>query len=332
MSEPTTPPRPDSPVDPSLTQHVERPASPVDPIVTGPVERPASPIDQILTRHVEHLAALDPIFATHAGLPGHEGRLPDYSPDGWTAKAELRRKTWAELQAAPVHDDIDRVSLAAVGERFAADDRLYEAGEWLALFNPIMAPIPGLRAIFDVMATATQEDWAAIAQRLAAIPAALDGYKASLRVAAGRGLAPAQRQIGVTLRRAKIQADPASSYFVSLASGARPGGLVPPPGLAADLAQGAEAARQAYADAAGFLESELAPLARADDAFGRERYALWLPYFIGAELGLDETYAWGLEELAKTAAEQDAIAAEIAGVGATVDQAVAVLDGQPERR
>ena len=38
---------------------------------------------------------------------------------------------------------------------------------------------------------------------------------------------------------------------------------------------------------------------------------------------LEETYQWGLEELARVVAEQEAVAAQIAGPGATVEQAVA---------
>ncbi|MDR1387182.1 MAG: DUF885 domain-containing protein [Propionibacteriaceae bacterium] len=295
-------------------------------------ERPPSAIDQILSDHVDRWAALDPIFATQAGLTGHEGELPDFSPAGWAAKADLRRATGAALRVAQPVDAVDRVSLAAAEERFASEERLDQAGEWLAQLNPITSPLSGLRAIFDVMAVATTEDWAAIAQRLAAIPASLKGYLESLRVAADRGLAPALRQVEVGLERARRQADPATSFFVSLVAGAQPDSGLPSPGLAADLADGAAAAGLAYAEAARFLAQELAPRARPTDGFGRDRYALWLPYFIGAELDLDQTYAWGLEELAQTTAEQEAIAAGLAGPGATVDQAIAVLDLQPGRR
>jgi uncharacterized protein (DUF885 family) len=44
---------------------------------------------------------------------------------------------------------------------------------------------------------------------------------------------------------------------------------------------------------------------------------------------LDETYAWGVEELARIVAEQTAVAREIAGPGATVEDAVAKLEADP---
>ena len=51
---------------------------------------------------------------------------------------------------------------------------------------------------------------------------------------------------------------------------------------------------------------ELAPRGREKQAAGRERYALASQYFLGATVDLDETYAWGFEELARLEAEMRA--------------------------
>ncbi|MDR1214348.1 MAG: DUF885 domain-containing protein [Propionibacteriaceae bacterium] len=293
--------------------------------------RSPSPIDQVAADHVTALAGLDPVFAIHTGLPGSPG-LPDYSPDGWAAREDLRRRTLAALRGLEPTDATDRITLAAIEERFAAESALQTAGEWAAQLNPITSPLTGLRAIFDLVPTATLDDWAAIATRLADLPDALAGYRASLRASADRGLAPARRQVEAALRRAVALADEATSFFVVFAATARPDGTAPPAALAADLERAAEAARRAYADMAAFLADELGPRARSDDAFGRDRYALWLPYFTGLQLDLDETYAWGLEELARTTAEQEAAARAIAGSGASIDDAIAVLDRDPARK
>jgi uncharacterized protein (DUF885 family) len=98
-----------------------------------------------------------------------------------------------------------------------------------------------------------------------------------------------------------------------------------------ELELGARAAREAYGSLADFLENELAPQAPEPDAVGRERYARASRLFLGATVDLEETYRWGLEELARVAAEQEALAREIAGPGATVADAVAVLDADPAR-
>ncbi|MDR1077511.1 MAG: DUF885 domain-containing protein, partial [Propionibacteriaceae bacterium] len=247
------------------------------------------------------------------------------------AREDLRRRTLADLRRLDPVDASDQVTLAAVEERFAAESALQAAGEWAAQLNPITSPLSGLRAVFDLVPTATLDDWAAIATRLAGLPDALAGYRASLRASADRGLAPARRQIDAALRRAERLAA-ADSFFVVFVAGARPDGKAPPPGLAADLERAAEAARRAHGDIAQFLADELGPRARSYDAFGRDRYALWLPYFTGLQLDLDETYAWGLEELALTTAEQEAAARAIAGPKASVDQAIAVLDQDPARK
>ena len=77
---------------------------------------------------------------------------------------------------------------------------------------------------------------------------------------------------------------------------------------------------------------ELAPRAPQADGFGRDRYALWSRYFIGATVDLDETYAWGLDQLAAITAEQTEIARRIAGPGATVEDAIARLDADTARK
>ena len=93
----------------------------------------------------------------------------------------------------------------------------------------------------------------------------------------------------------------------------------------------AVAATEAYAGLASYLRGIEAD-APVDDAFGRERYALHSRDFVGATVDLDETYEWGLDELARVAAEQDAVIRRIAGDGATMADAVAVLERDESRR
>src|SRR5690606_24146181 len=66
------------------------------------------------------------------------------------------------------------------------------------------------------------------------------------------------------------------------------------------------------------------------DAVGRESYALHSRRFLGATIDLDETYEWGIEELARMRSEQEALAHEISP-GASVEEAIAVLDSDPSR-
>jgi uncharacterized protein (DUF885 family) len=47
---------------------------------------------------------------------------------------------------------------------------------------------------------------------------------------------------------------------------------------------------------------------------------------------LEETYAWGLEELDRVVAEQEEVAARLGGPGTTPEAAMAMLDADPERQ
>jgi uncharacterized protein (DUF885 family) len=98
-----------------------------------------------------------------------------------------------------------------------------------------------------------------------------------------------------------------------------------------ELDDGATAASQAYEDFARYLTDEVAPRALDRDPVGRDRYAIASRYFVGAGVDLDETYAWGLEELDRIEAEMAAVAADIVP-GGTVHEAVAALEADPARR
>ena len=90
-------------------------------------------------------------------------------------------------------------------------------------------------------------------------------------------------------------------------------------------------ASAAYAEFGRFLETELAPLGREREAVGRERYALESRRFLGATIDLEETYAWGWEELKRLSDDMAATADRILP-GATVAEAVAHLDADPSTK
>lgn len=297
-------------------------------------ERAATPIDAVADAYVTTLATLNPFEATELGIPGHDHEVTDLSPAGHEARAEAARATLRALDGLAPADEVDEVTLAAMRERLGLDVELHESGEVLADLNVIASPVQGLRDVFDIMSTDGPDAWSAIAQRLAGLPSAGAGYVESLRLAASKGRVPAVRQVREALAQAEELADPSTSFFTGFVTGPEAKAAVEAAGdgLRADLERGAEAARQTYAELVTFLRDELAPQAPEADAAGRDRYALWSRYFLGAAVDLDETYQWGLEELDRVVAEQERVAAEIAGPGATVEQAVAALDADPSRR
>nr|NLD40608.1 DUF885 domain-containing protein [Actinomycetales bacterium] len=288
-------------------------------------------IDAIADQFVHDYAALDPLTATYLGISGHEDRLPDLSPEGEEARAELQRRFVDEVSQETPSDEVDQVTVAAVRERHGVSLELHEAGEFRRDLNNIVSPLQSLREVFDLMPTETAEDWENIAARMRALPQAFDGYEASLREGVERGTMPALRQIRLAIDEADGYADADSSFFTSFVAGARPDGEAPVAALASELEGAARDARQAFADFAEFLSREVAPEALDEDGVGRERYALWSREFIGSEIDLDETYEWGREELARIVAEQESTAAELYGPGSTIPEAIARLNADPDR-
>jgi uncharacterized protein (DUF885 family) len=291
--------------------------------------RDASPIDAIADAYVATSAALDPLAATAMGIAGHDHEMTDLSPAGHAARADAARSTLVALDAHAPSDATDEVTLAAMQERLGLELELDAAGETLADLNNIASPVQGLRDVFDLMPTGSIEGWENVAARLNALPDAIDGYVESLRESAARGRVAAIRQVRDAIAQAGELADPTTSFFTSFVHGPAVDLVLDDSSscslVRAELERGATAARAAYATLTAFLRDELAPQAPAADAAGRDRYALWSRYFLGATVDLEETYQWGLEELARVVDEQE----RVAGPGATVDQAVAVLDADP---
>ena len=73
------------------------------------------------------------------------------------------------------------------------------------------------------------------------------------------------------------------------------------------------------------------PLARQKDACGPEVYARASRHYLGAAVDLREAYAWSWEELARLRAEMARVS-NLVRPGATVAEAMAILDEDPARR
>lgn len=292
--------------------------------------RTPTAIDQIAEAWVDDIAEMLPTVATYIGRFEHNGRLEDLSPAGHEARNRAAQATLAALEAAEPVDEVDVVTKADLAGDLRLSLELYEAGAHLRDLNVIASPPQDLRSVFDLMPTDTIEDWTLISDRLRAVPAALDGYVQTLRTGIEAGVVPARRQVReVVTQIARYTAD--NGFFASFAHEAAPAEGHLPASLARAVAEHAGAARVAYDELADFLRDELAPVASEHDAVGRELYALHSRRFLGAEIDLDETYEWGVAELARMVAEQESIANEILP-GATVEEAVAFLEQDPERK
>jgi uncharacterized protein (DUF885 family) len=287
-------------------------------------------IDDLANRYVDEWAPLDPIGATYVGIAGYDDKLTDLSPDGYGALAAQARRALTELDNLRPDDECERVTKEAMQERLGLDLARFEAGETTSEVNVISCALHSVRAIFDLMPVDGEPAAANIAARLHAVPTALRQWQTTLRDAADRGhVAPARQMIEVA-KQCDIWTDPrGDNFFPDLADRVKRATVLPP-SLAADLDRGADVARQAIAEISDFLRTELAPRGRPKQAAGHERYQLASRYFLGAQIDLAETYAWGFDELARIEAEMRRVADKISP-GASVDEAVEALDAEPAR-
>ena len=292
--------------------------------------RTPSAIDKLADGWVDTLVDLVPIVGTYIGRNEYNDRLGDFSPEGHERLVDAARTTLAELQRLEPVDDVDVVTKDALGSELELEVELNDAQWHLRDLNVIASAPQDLRAVFDLMPKDSADDWAMAAKRLNALPDALDGYIATLREGISRGVVPARRQVVEVVTQIARYTDD-SGFFATLAAEAAPAEGQLPASLARDLSDAAGAARVAYERLSTFLADELAPVAGEKDGVGRELYALQSRRFLGAKVDLDETYEWGIEELARMVAEQEAIANEIKP-GASVEEAVAFLEADPAHK
>ncbi|MEU0315843.1 DUF885 domain-containing protein [Nocardioides sp. NPDC006273] len=287
-------------------------------------------VDARTDRYVEELCALDPLTATYVGVAGHDAELPDLSPDGMQAVEELNRAAYADVAAIEPFDEREQVAKEAFLERTGLDIEFADAQLDRKFVSVISSGIHNLREVFDLMPTDTEDDWAAIGARLAGMPEAVAGYTATLREEASAGRVSAAAQyakvtdqiLGWTGQKG------AGAFFTGLVSRAPDG---TPPSLRAELEASAAKANEAFAEFGRFMADELVPVGLPKEAVGREHYQLASRRYLGAEIDLEETYAWGWQELERLSADMDATADRILP-GASLAEAAAHLDKDPARQ
>lgn len=285
-----------------------------------------SPITELSNRFVDDLCRLSPMTAIWEGRaePG-DTRLDDLSPDGLAEIREMATRTVADLGSAVSTGSSDDVAREVILERIGVELDKYDSGWAHAELNVIASPLQSVRMLFDVMPTATDEDWAAVAGRMAAVPVALAGYRQSLQYAADRGMVAAVRQVdkcaGQCATYAGTRSEP--GFFSRLAASSGRQGA-----LGSALADGAAAADAAYGELGRFLTGELRGRAPERDAVGEERYSLASRNFLGDTVDLLETYRWGWQEFLELESELRQVAERIAP-GHGPAGAAAVLDADP---
>lgn len=277
-------------------------------------------IEDFADRLLRDMAGLDPCTAVvEAGEQDVDG-LTDYGPEGHQARADLAARALRELAtlgdappaAAPLH--------AHLAERLHTRIAFHDAGEDLReLHGAATGPLQLIRQAVEaavpsrgVEGAAFEEGWARVGARLAAIPAALNGYARSLLLAAERGNLPARRQVELVTQRCRNWIDDDVALVDRYGAGPQ----------RASLQAAATGAEKAYRNFAEVLTADLAPRAVAEEAFGQRRYALWVRTFLAAQPDLRELYDWGWDEFRATEAE---LIAEAKPLGGSVPEVLACL-------
>ena len=292
--------------------------------------RVPSNIDALAEQWYQTLITLSPELATSVGSPEGADKLSDQSPAGEARHNAERNKFLTKLRAAEPSDEVDRITKHAMLTQLELENEFFEARLAERDLNVIASPAQGIRDIFDLSPTETEQDWQNLVGRMNAVGEALAGYVETLRNGIKHKNTPARRQVKEVVKQIN-QLTTADGFFVSFAASATAGGTELPKSLREDLKRAAESATQSYVLLGNFLTGELLDAATKKDGVGREHYQLASRNFLGATVDLDETYEWGIEELARVTAEQEAVANKIKR-GASVEEAIAKLDSDEKRK
>ncbi|WP_098898825.1 DUF885 domain-containing protein [Streptomyces sp. st77] len=280
---------------------------------------------QVADAYVDALIELDPITGTYLGVPESSRRLPDFSPAGQEASAGLLRETLRKLDAAErlpgADSDAERRCGRLLRERLTAELAVHEAEEGLRAVSNLSSPAHSITEVFTLTPTATDEDWAAVVERLRAVPAAYEGYRASLALGLERKLYGGPRATATFVGQltewgGEGEGDGFFAEFVA------PG----PTSLRAELDEAARLATASVLALRDWMRDVYAPaIEGAPDPVGRERYARWSRLYNGTDLDLDEAYAYGWSEYHRLLAEMKTEAEKVLP-GAGPWEALAHLD------
>ncbi|CAM5469843.1 DUF885 domain-containing protein [Streptomyces microflavus] len=280
---------------------------------------------QVADAYVDAVIELDPITGTYLGVRESSRRLPDFSPAGQDAAADLIRATLLKLDEAgrqPGADsDEERRCGRLLRERLTAELAVHEAEEGLRTVSNLHSPAHSIIQVFTVTPTETEEDWAAVVERLRAVPAAFEGYRASLGLGLERKLYAGPRATATFIGQLTEWSGGGGStaFFTDFVAAG-------PEALRTELTEAAGLATGSVAALRDWMRDVYAPaIEGAPDTVGRERYARWSRQFNGTDLDLDEAYAYGWSEYHRLLAEMKAEAAKILP-GAGPWEALAHLD------
>ncbi|MER8101723.1 DUF885 domain-containing protein [Kitasatospora sp. NPDC094016] len=279
----------------------------VEELITSDATTPR----RVADGYVRALAELDPLTAVYLGFSPEDDRLPDLSPAGAEAIADLGRRTLAALAEAErsdaAQDEAERRCARLLRERLTASLAVHEAGENFRAVRNLGSPVHEVRDVFTLMGTDTEAEWQVVGRRLARVPLALAQYRETLAAGIERGLLSGPRQVDTVVGQLGewLEGNVPGGWFGEFVQGA-------PEGLRAELSGPALAAGEALAALRDWLRDVYGPAAAGtSDTTGRERYRRFVRFWTGSDLDLDEAYGWAWSEFHDLLAQMEAEAEKV---------------------
>ncbi|MFM8955670.1 MAG: DUF885 domain-containing protein [Actinomycetota bacterium] len=286
-----------------------------------------SPVYQLSDDYIEQLAANDPGLATALGIAGHDHEMTDFSPKGHAERDSINRAAMKTLDTLDTSNDRDRLAAGVLRNSLEMSCLEYDAGEHLRSIRVIAGDVDSARSIFDLMPTATVENWRTIAERMQAVPAAFAGMRESWGLGIKRGIvAPRRQALAVAEQLETWAGKPAApGFFTQFVETAKSVDGAP----LEKLRQAAIDASQAMSETARYLRQQYANSADPRNGVGEERHALARRRFMGMNIDAREAYQWGFAEVMRLDEELAKTAKEIQP-NATLDEVRHFLDTDPQ--
>ena len=286
--------------------------------------RPTTPLDEVCNDFVDASCQLFPELAISLGRDTGERAFSRFSPDGVRDHRDLLARTLRLANEAEVRDDVDRITLAALRESLTSELDCIDAGLTIGEVGVIATPIQSIRDHFDLMDRDSEDDWATIASHLESVPAAIDEFTEGLASVLATEHHPTLVQTRAVIDDLAAQTSDTGAWMRLASEYA--GTENPHSALLARLRTAGEAANVRAEQLRRWIETDVLPGARVDDAVGGDVYALRSRGFLGTTIDTDAAYQWALMRLADIDRQQRAIARELYGEGVSVREALERLN------
>jgi uncharacterized protein (DUF885 family) len=283
------------------------------------------PVFALSARFVDDVAALNPMTATFLGVAGHDDRWGDVGLAGAQANVELLRRTQAELEALPSTDGDRWAELArrVLAEELQDGLEQHEHGDHLLDLAHLASTIPGMRELAEMQPIDTVEQAEALLTRLETVGDAFDGWWERMAEGVRTGKVVAARQVESVAAQLRAGVVATGAYPLRVAAIAETH-----PSLAARCEAVVPVIAAASERLAAQLEADYLPHAASVEGVGRERYARNARRFLGTDLDLEATYAWGWELIARLRARAHEVGERI-DASKDLDAVITMLQDDP---